>query len=240
MLASLMLASLIFCAYGFAQVQPPTASNPYPMPPQSVQNGPYTPAIAPRAPTPPPPRPPAKPAKPSPATAVAPKPASAPSLLNEPAQPATVRLASGKLSIEAHNSSLSDILGQIAKAGGMKLEGIQANERIFGKYGPGAPRAVLSELLNGSGYNVLMVGETASGTPRELSLTTRSAGGVSTPQPQPAAQDEDSEDEPQPVQYQEPEPQPPTPPAAVPNRVRTPEQILQELQRMRQQQQRPQ
>jgi hypothetical protein len=186
---------------------------------------------------------PAQPANPVPL----PAPATAPSLLDHPAQPATVSLASGKLTVQANNSSLSDILHQVATAGGMKIEGLQtgnnADQRIFGSYGPGAPRDVLSELLNGSGYNVLMLGETSSGTPRELTLTARNSAAVSAPAQAPnTAQNENDEDNFQPTQYND-EQQNLTPPPGPPemrNGARTPQQMLQELQRMHEQQQQQQ
>ncbi len=107
-----------------------------------------------------------------------------PSLLDHPPQPATVSLVSGQLTIQADNSSLSAILHQVSAAGGMKVEGLRTGgspgERVFGSYGPGAPRDVLSELLNGSGYNVIMLGETPSGAPRELTLTAQAVGGATT------------------------------------------------------------
>jgi hypothetical protein len=171
-------------------------------------------------------------------------------MLNQPAGPASVILASGKLTIEAHNSSLSRILDQIARTGGMKITGLPASassQRIFGKYGPGAPREVLSDLLTGSGYNVLMVGVTPAGTPRELALSVRAPGGV--PNPPPSASQDNEDQDIQPTEYpddQEPqqqelqEQQPDQPPPGPQNRIRTPEQILQELQRMRRQQQQQQ
>ncbi|HEY1766468.1 MAG TPA: hypothetical protein VGG26_02375 [Terracidiphilus sp.] len=136
----------------------------------------------------------------------------------------------------------------------MKIEGLQAggaaDQRIFGSYGPGAPREVLSDLLNGSHYNVLMMGNTPAGTPREMALSVRSAGGVPNPPPQPAnavqqeqtdedvqppAEEQQENDGVPPAGVQENEPIQP-PPGEQQNRVRTPQQILQELQRMHQQQ----
>lgn len=274
----LLLASLMLCVCGFAQIQRPTPDNPYPMPPMTVDNGPpatstptpepvpepapkpaYRPAYQPPAP-PVTPKPAAPAAKPSPSVP-ANRPAAAPprpvpySILNTPAEPARVTLASGKLTIEATNSSLSSILRQIAKAGGMKIAGPYPNsgQRIFGKYGPGAPREVLSDLLTGSGYNIMMLGITPAGTPRELSLSARAAGGVPRPSSQSAQPNQDvdnyddsvppeqmedqgtQEEQGQPQEEAQPPEEPQTPPSAQ-NRVRTPEQILQELQRMHQQQ----
>lgn len=116
----------------------------------------------------------------------------------------------------------------------MKLEGLQVgDQRIFGSYGPGAPRDVLSELLNGSGYNVMMLGETPSGAPRELTLTAR-AGEAPGPSPQ-AIRNEGNDDAIQPTQYsQEQENRPDTPPIppGTPNGIRTPQQMLENMQRL--------
>lgn len=239
-----IFALLLACSSALAQTQPPTESNPYPMPPRTVLNEPPAAQPAQAAPKPKA-EPAAKPAKPSPVIPAKPASrASAPSILNQAAQPAKVSLASGKLTIEAHNSSLSDILRQIAKAGSMKVDGLPANaaaKRIFGQYGPATPREVLTDLLTGSGYNVIMAGLTPAGTPRELALSPRAARGVSGPAPQPAESDEDTDNQQdiEPTQYPDEQQDQPQPPEAQDHRLRTPEQVLQELQRMRQQQQQP-
>ena len=103
-------------------------------------------------------------------------PTSAPSLLDKPPKPATVNLAGGHLTIQADNSSLMDILGQVTAASGMAVEGLGVDQRIFGSYGPGEPHEVLSALLHGSGYNMVMLGQTAAGAPRQLTLSPRGAG----------------------------------------------------------------
>jgi len=78
------------------------------------------------------------------------------------------------------------------------------DERVFGVFGPGQARDVLSQLLLGSGYNVLMIGDQGQGTPREIVLTVRTTGGA---QPAPAsAPSEDDADEEQPQQPQVPPP----------------------------------
>lgn len=157
-----------------------------------------------------------------------------------------MNLASGKLSVQADNSSLSEILHQVSQAGGMKIEGLQvsgSDQRIFGSYGPGAPRDVLSELLDGSGYNVMMLGQTPAGVPRELALTRRTAGGPSSqPQASNDAQDDENDDFVQPTQYPDERPNitPQPGPPEMRNGVRTPQQMLQELQRMREEQQQQQ
>ena len=95
---------------------------------------------------------------------------------NAEAQPATVSLKNGKLTIEAHNSDLAQILREVTKISGMTIEGLGLSKsaRVFGAYGPGNPQEVLTHLLIGSGYNFLMAGDTANGVPRELLLITQS------------------------------------------------------------------
>lgn len=169
-------------------------------------------------------------------------------VLGTPAEPAQVKLSAGKLSIQAKNSSLSDILHQLAKNTGMSIDGLTKDQRVFGIYGPADPREVLSELLDGAGYNVLMLGSTDSGAPRELQLSIRNNGPAAAGQPTVVAQqqqDEDQDDTPPPPSYPpagEVVPHPPVPTNQVsPNGgVKTPQQLLQELERMRRQQQQQQ
>lgn len=161
-----------------------------------------------------------------------------PSLLDKPAGPAQVTLQSGSLAVTANNSSLSEILKDLETSSGMTVDGFDKDQRVFGVYGPGTPRDVLSELLDGAGYNFLMVGATDAGTPREIVLTTRSNAPISAPQPSSSSQ-QDEDDEP-PTNY--PPPEQATPPPSAPvnpptDRPRTPQEMLQELQRIRQQQQ---
>ena len=174
-----------------------------------------------------------------------PAPTSASSLLDTPAQPAKVNLGGGNLAIQADKSSLIDILGQVTAASGMTIIGLGQDQRIFGSYGPGNPPEVILALLHGLRYNVVMVGETATGAPKELTLSPQGAGASSGPnQPQQPRQDEDNDDEVQAQPQPEPPPPPPTnqpPPGQQPNGgVRTPQQMLQELQQMRQMQQQQQ
>ena len=173
----------------------------------------------------------------------------APSLFDQPAQPAKVEIADGKLTVQADNSSLTAIMNQVGTSAGMTFEGLDKDQRIFGTYGPGEPREILSQLLDGSGYNVVMFGRTAAGTPSQVSLSPRGA-----PLPQGAAyanrpvRVEDEEDPPQQTQYEDSTPPPPNPNPApgpgAPNTPnggnRTPQQMLQELQQMRNQQQQQQ
>ena len=116
-----------------------------------------------------------------------PAPAVAPNLLDQPALPATVTTDNNELTVQANNSSLAQILHQVSSKTGMQLDGLGGDERVFGSFGPGAPREVLTALLNGTSYNVVMVGDLPNGAPRQL-LLIRSAGGRATAPPMNQAQ----------------------------------------------------
>ena len=173
-------------------------------------------------------------------------------LLDTPAKPAEITLNQGKLSIKADNSSLTDILHHLAKDTGMTIDGLARDQRIFGVYGPGTPREILSELLDGAGYNVLMLGDTDSGAPRELQLSARSNSPAVAGQPTMAAQEQPQEDDqddnaPPPPNYPPAGEVAPHAPVVTPGQapppnggVKSPQELLQELQRMRQQQQQQQ
>ncbi|MBT9329653.1 hypothetical protein [Paracidobacterium acidisoli] len=171
------------------------------------------------------------PASSQPVPAPAAAPGHAPSLSDKPAQPAQVHLTSGDLSVQADNSSLVQILHDVSSSTGMTVDGLGKDQRVFGSYGPAKTSDVLSALLEDSGYNVMMVGATSGGAPRQLFLTPRNAStpAAGAPQPRPA-QDEAEDDAPT------PEPPPPMQSPDQPE-VRTPQQMLQQLQRMRQQRQ---
>lgn len=95
-------------------------------------------------------------------------------------KPAQVTLENGLLTVRANNSSLSQIMGQIAAAGSMSIDGEVGGSRVYGVYGPDVPGAVITKLLEGAGYNLLMVGVGPEGTPRKLILTPK-VGGVTAP-----------------------------------------------------------
>jgi len=143
----------------------------------------------------------------------------------------------------------------------MKITGGVTDERVFGHYGPAPPAQILAELLDGTGSNMILVQRDAA-TPSELILTPRQ-GGPSPPNPNAHAFDDRSErperpepPEPPPAQAVQPEPVPapngppvnpttnPGAPAGTnpanpesPNGVKTPQQIYEQLQRLRSQQQ---
>lgn len=90
---------------------------------------------------------------------------------DQAATPAQVNLGNGKLTVDAHNSDLSTILQVVAAQSGMTVDGLSRNTRVFGVYGPGSPHDVISDLLDGAGYNFVMVGGQNGSVPRELVLT---------------------------------------------------------------------
>jgi hypothetical protein len=142
---------------------------------------------------------------------------------NEKATPATVTWDSQGLRIDAVNSSLAQILQDVSTATGTKVEGFEADQRVFGAYGPGPARDVLSQLLQGSGYNFVMIGEQGQGTPRQLVLSPHHAGPATKDvKPSPASvreEEADTEEQPQPVS-------PPIRPGVIPGEPpRTPQQM---------------
>jgi hypothetical protein len=172
----------------------------------------------------------------------------APSLLQQPAKEAQIVFANGNLAIRADNSSLAAILQQIASNSGMKIEGLGSDERVFGNFGPGAPRDVLADLLVGTAYNQVLLGDLSNGAPRELILSPARGGAtISSPTPQATANANGDDNESEAVEA--PPPPPPEPPAGStqpsPPGVRTPQQLFEQLQQMRaaqgrgQQQQQP-
>ena len=183
-----------------------------------------------------------------------------------PPRHAQIAYAGGALSVSADNSSLNQILRQISSLTGIKITGGVADERVFGQYGPAAPPQILAELLTGTASNMVIQQRDENG-PAELILTPRQ-GGPTPPNPNAAAFDDRSEQAERPEQREQPQPEQAQPAAAVPtppvtpapaalspgqipttadpsqpdspNGVKTPQQIYEQLQRMRQQQTPPQ
>jgi hypothetical protein len=126
--------------------------------------------------------------------------------VNDPPAKPAISWDSKGLRIEAANSSLNDILKEVAAQPGIKVEGFEKDQRIYGVYGPGRAHDVLTQLLEGTGYNVLMFGEQAPGTPRQIVLSARSESAASgNPQPGRITQAaEEDEDLPEPVNNNQP------------------------------------
>jgi hypothetical protein len=176
----------------------------------------------------------------------------------------TVDYAAGKLTVTATNASLNQILREVSHSIGMKITGGVTDERVYGQYGPSTPSVVLAALLDGTGSNMLLVGDTKG--PTELILTPRTGG--PTP-PSPSASQPEPEEEPAPESPQPPPPtaeaphvlphrgigHPPTPgappdsnsddssngsqPPQSPNGTKSPQEISNELQKIQQQQTMP-
>jgi hypothetical protein len=161
------------------------------------------------------------------------------------------------LTVAAENSTLADVLKAVGTVTHASLEGTQPDaERVFGQFGPAAPRQVLNSILNGSHYDFILVGAvddqgsvdrimlSPHGTaPAVRGNASQMAARQNIPNPNPDEDDTDnSEAAVQPEIQQTPPPpvpseqvQPPAPQQQ--QQVKTPEQLLQELQRLRQQQQ---
>jgi hypothetical protein len=181
---------------------------------------------------------PAAPAVPAPlpAAPVAPPPPNWP--INDKPAAATVVWDSHGLTIDADNSSLGQILKEVSTDTGAKVEGLDTDQRVFGSYGPGPTRQVLSELLDGTGYNVLMFGDQGEGTPREIVLSAPATGPAPANQNRNNLANEEDYVEPEPEPMPQPEPvqnqfQPPPPQPGMP--PRTPQEIQQLMQQRQQQ-----
>jgi len=131
-----------------------------------------------------------------------------------PVQPREVLYTNGQLEINADNSSLRQLLDDIARKTGMKITGQVADEPVYGKYGPAPAADVLVSLLDGMDSNMLLT-QTAAGIPAELVLTPRNGG------PTPANSVDMTPAVPAPPRFSPANPAPATPSAMmpVPNRA---------------------
>lgn len=179
-----------------------------------------------------------------------------------PASPPQVTFNNGQLTIVAQNSTLGDILRAVrAKTGAAVEVPGNATERVVANIGPGPAREVLASLLNGSHFNYVMLGSaTQADMVDRIILTSKSgaepttAASGPTPVPnQPQYNGLQAADgrqlEPEEMQNNDdvaqdaPEPENEGAPAAdeqanQPNGqqgVKTPEQLLRELQQQQQQ-----
>ena len=178
---------------------------------------------------------------------------------------ALVTYDAGLLTVASDNSSLNQILRDIARVTEMKITGGVNDERVFGTYGPSDVSTILANLLRGTGSNMLIIEDSAQRA-QQLVLTPRQ-GGVTPPNPS-ASRGDDEPDLPpnlinrqnrfagrvfpgqtpplpQPSMPRPPVETPPTPisaPAAdtttqqSPNGVKTPQQIYDQLMKLQQQQ----
>ncbi|HEY1254118.1 MAG TPA: hypothetical protein VGF01_05010 [Terracidiphilus sp.] len=119
--------------------------------------------------------------------------------------PASITWDSLGLRINAANSSLQQILKDVSMVTGTSVEGLDTDQRVFGAYGPGPARDVLTLLLHGSGYNVLMIGDQGQGTPRKILLSSQHPGST-TPGTTTASQENEEETDVEEEQQQQPPP----------------------------------
>ncbi len=88
----------------------------------------------------------------------------------QPAKTAVVSFASGNLTVKADNSSLNTTLREISRIAAIKLTGSVEESRLYGTYGPAAPAVILSQILQGTGSNMLFL-HGQGNKPSELILT---------------------------------------------------------------------
>jgi hypothetical protein len=136
---------------------------------------------------------------------------------DQPANPATVNFRQGILSVHAQNSSLVTILNQISRETGLVVEGVSHDERMYGQYGPGNISSTLTALLDGAGYDYVIIGGTGH-SPAHLVLST-GGGQISSPAM--------GSNQPAPVAAEQTGPADPTEPP----QPRTPQEIFNELRR---------
>jgi hypothetical protein len=146
---------------------------------------------------------------------------------------------------------MGDVLNAVKQKTGAAVEmPVSSSERVVGQFGPGTPRDVMAQLLNGSHYDYVLVGSPSDpGALKKVVLTARASGPESAPavqnipaQPLQAVPEVDSE---QSMEDNEPPVEVPTQSAEEPQQpqgqptptIKTPEQLLRELQQQQQQQQ---
>lgn len=183
----------------------------------------------------------AKPQKPAPKEAAAPPPAIPPPPpppdwpALKPPTPAQIHWDGKQLTIAANNSSLQEVIASISAQTHVPVTGLQSDQRLFGNYGPGTPQQVLAELLEGSGYDLLIIDGKSAGIPQRVELTRRGSGSIQPDRPSynpppPGAQPVNPALAQQMLN-------PPAPPPGVAQPGMTPQQLIQQrMQQMRQQQ----
>lgn len=124
-------------------------------------------------------------------------PNSAPAPAVEPAKSFEVSFQDGMLSVMSTKGSLADVLAEIRKQTGadIPIPAGAEQEEVAASLGPGTPRDVVSQLLNGSRYNFILIG--ADNDPNKLErviLSPKGAGEIMVqdrpprPEPVPVAQ----------------------------------------------------
>ncbi|HWF67479.1 MAG TPA: hypothetical protein VN670_09245 [Acidobacteriaceae bacterium] len=166
----------------------------------------------------------AKPAAPAVVTPVVPPPPlPPPPPAQQTPQPATVSFNHGVLRVQANNASLVQTLNQISEMTGLAIQGLNHDQRIYGQYGPGPMVDIVTKLLDGSGYDYVIVGA-GEHKAAKLILTPAGTSGaaINTPTPPPAQVN------PPPAENEE---NPETTDPTEPPQAKTPQEIFDELRR---------
>jgi len=202
------------------------------------------------------------PAQPQPAASSPVQPAPEVTPEHGPASPPQVSLQGGQLTIVARNSTMSDVLNAVKQKTGANVDmPAGSGERVVGQFGPGAPRDVMAQLLNGSHYDYVLLGSAADPHAlKKIVLMAKSNGPEPPPTPQQNQQQGENENlqavpevenenpvetggeaTPNMQEQQQEEPQPDQGDQSQEQQngpvVKTPEQLLRELQQQQQQQQ---
>lgn len=114
-----------------------------------------------------------------PAPAPAPEPPRFPADL--PAVAPSVAYYNGMLSIDAPNSSLGDVLREVKRLTGVTIEGGNVSDRIVTHLGPGTPNIVLTQLLEGSRFDYIILGSKTDPTAVQRLVLMARSGGTATP-----------------------------------------------------------
>ncbi|HZD31832.1 MAG TPA: hypothetical protein VE779_09240 [Candidatus Angelobacter sp.] len=201
--------------------------------------------------------------KPVPVAEAPSSPAAPPTLEQQPPTPPQVTYRDGLLTISSTNATLSQVLHSVQVQTGATIEvpSGTGNERVVASLGPGKPQSVLASLLNGAQFNYVILGVPNNpGTVQKVILLSKTSSAAVNgapantaqnnfrfPQQQQAAeQPEDEYPQGEPEVENQNQQQPGMPGASGSENLqpdanqqgnRTPEQMLQELQRMQAQQQ---
>jgi AMIN domain len=122
----------------------------------------------------------------------------------------------GKLRIWANKATLTEVLHEVQRATGARITiPPGADQAVIADVGPAPPREALSALLNGSAYNVILVGGQDLAQVTNIILTPRGPEAMDTPvnNNPPAVADPGPEPQPEPPPPP-PEPAPEPPPEA--------------------------
>jgi hypothetical protein len=137
----------------------------------------------------------------------------------------SVQYANGALSIHCENATLSEVLFQVQKITGAEIAIPSGTEqqKVAGDFGPGTASEVLSELLNGSGLNFVVVGSDTNPDQLRSVILSRKQGEADSPAafapqfaPVSAQNTENDNTEPTTAVPQEAPPQQPLPPDSPP------------------------